>query len=194
VDFPNNIVVYRAPIVWENHSAPYGLDDDYTMNLHSTGAELYDTQASDGRIHVEFVSDEPIDHFTDDDWGATNQWWRGLRDRVDNHENRDVRCFMRSSIDPDLTCPQPDDSGLDGEEPNAFDPLTVVVGVPSVDCADHPSGNTAEIHPAYAVAVRIQQDPIKPEQWAFFYPASGDNGGCGTHVYGRCDTTFQLPL
>src|SRR5437762_1793648 len=83
VDFPNNIVVYRAPIVWENHSAPYGLDDDYTMNLHSTGAELYDTQASDGRIHVEFDSDETIDHFTDDDWGAANQWWRGLRDRVD---------------------------------------------------------------------------------------------------------------
>jgi hypothetical protein len=44
------------------------------------------------------------------------------------------------------------------------------------------------------VAVRIQQDPSKPEQWAFFYRDSGDNGGCGTNVYGRCGETFQLPL
>jgi hypothetical protein len=77
------------------------------------------------------------------------------------------------------------------------DPMAVVVGVPSMDCGDHPKENTAEIHPAYAVAIRIQestQDNPQPEQWAFFYRDSGDNGACGSSVYRRCGTTFQLPL
>jgi hypothetical protein len=201
IDFPNNVIVYRAPIAWEDHSPAYGFDDDYTMDLHSPGGELYDTQAADGRIHVEYDSDETIDHFTDDDWGAANKWWRDLRYQVDHsagdddQQNQNVRCYMRAFIDPTLTCPQPDKVEPDGTAvPNRYDPTAVVVGVPSIDCADHPNGNTAEIHPALAVAVRIQQDPTKPEKWAFFYRRRGDNGGCGTNVYGRCDTTFQLPL
>ncbi len=194
IDFPNNVSVYRAPIVWETKSDE-GLDDDYTMNLHSPGGELYDTQHADARVHVEFDSDETIDHFTKEhNFGTANKWWNDLRTIVDSRDDaqRDinVRCYMRSFVNPgNPPCPLPD-----GVEPGGHDPMTVVVGVPSIDCADHPDANTAEIHPAYAVAIRIQEDPNQPEQWTFFYRNSGDNGGCGSKTYGRCGTTFKLPL
>ena len=191
IDFVNNVIVYRAPVVWAT-KGDEGLDDDYTMNLHSPGGELYDKH-SDPRVHLEFDPHETIDHFTSASFGAANEWWRQLRMVVDSGDDeqrdRDVRCFMRSFVNPGLTCPQPD-----GVEPSGHDPLAVVVGVPSIDCADHPEANTAEIHPAYAVAIRIREDPSKPEQWAFFYRRRGNNGGCGSRTYGRCATTFQLPL
>ena len=194
IDFANNVSVYRARIVWETKSDE-GLDDDYTMNLHSPGGELYDTQHADARVHVEFDSDETIDHFTKEhDFGTANKWWSDLRSIVDSRDDaqRDlnVKCYMRSFVNPgNPPCPLPD-----GVEPAGHDPLAVIVGVPSIDCADHPEANTSEIHPAYAVAIRIQEDPNQPEQWAFFYRNSGDNGGCGSKTYGRCGTTFQLPL
>ena len=200
IDFPNNVSVYRAPIEWETKSDE-GLDDDYDLNLHSPGGELYDTQHADARVHVEFDSDETIDHFTKEhDFGTANKWWSDLRSVVDSRDDAqrdlDVRCFMRSFVNPQAVvggaCPLPD-----GVEPGGHDPMTVVVGVPGIDCADHPDANTVEIHPAYAVAIRIQestQDNPQPEQWAFFYRNSGNNGGCGSKTYGRCGTTFQLPL
>ena len=212
IDFPNNVSVYRAPIVWENHSDE-GLDDDYTMNLHSPGHELYDTdtefeyQGDHGRVHVEFDSDESVDHFTDQcdslvppaggahDWGMANKFWRDLRCHVDQspgddeQTDRDIRCFLKQFVNPTLTCPQPN-----GVEPVGHDPVAVVVGVPSLDCADNPHSGTDEIHPADAVAIRIQENPSQPEQWAFFYRRQGDNGACGTKIYGRCGTTFKLPL
>jgi hypothetical protein len=216
IDFVNNVIVYRAPILWENHSDE-GLDDDYTMNLFSPGHELED-QGGGQRVHVEFDSDETIDHFipnfdsskcfnngsttpnppAGDSFGAANLWWRKLRCLVDQspgddeQTDRDIRCFMKSLVNPTLTCPQPDN--VDPSGPN---PMAVVVGIPSLDCADHPKGDTVEIHPAYAVAIRIQestQDHQQPEQWAFFYRDSGDNGACGSSTYRRCGTTFQLPL
>jgi hypothetical protein len=215
IDFVNNVSVYRAPIVWENHSDE---DDDYTLNQHSPGGELYDKQTSDARVHVEFDSEETIDQFTEKDtavgsFGAANQWWTQLRDTVDNSPGSDdqkdinVRCFMQKFVNPSLTTQICDQLPLSspGIEPTCpdrpdgkcKDPMAVVVGVPSMDCGDHPKENTAEIHPAYAVAIRIQestQDHPQPEQWAFFYRESGDNGACGSSVYRRCGTTFQLPL
>ena len=212
IDFPNNVSVYRAPIAWENHSDE-GLDDDYTMNLHSPGHELYDTntefeyQGDHGRVHVEYDSDESIDHFTDEcdsivppvggdhDWGIANQFWRDLRCHVDqspgndDQTDRDIRCFLKHFVNPNLTCPQPD-----GVEPVGPDVTAVVVGVPSLDCADNPHSGTDEIHPADAVALRLQEDPNSPEEWAFFYRRRGDNGACGTKIYGRCSSTYQLPL
>jgi len=190
IDFANNVSVYRAPIAWETKSDE-GLDDDYDMNLHSPGGELYDTQHADARVHVEFDSDETIDHFTGGghDFGTANKWWSDLRTVVDRGNDQDVQTFMRSFVNP----------------PGDHDPMAVVVGVPGIDCADHPDANTVELHPAYAVAIRIQERcPLsaglddcpnpQPEQWTFFYRNSGNNGGCGSKTYGRCGTTFQLPL
>jgi hypothetical protein len=190
IDFPNNVSVYRGTIVWDGKGGFQ--DDDYTMNVHSSGGELYDTQASDARVHIEFDSDESIDHFTskpgttEHDFGAANSWWQNLRNIVDTDNDGNVRSYMRSFVGP--ACPQPV-----AVQP-CHDPMAVVVGVPSLDCADHPDGNTAEIHPAYAVAIRIQENPNQPELWTFFYRTNGNNGGCGSKTYGPCRTTFKLPL
>ena len=81
IDFPNNVIVYRGQIYWEDWTPPLGGDDDYTMDLLSPGHELYDTDTefayhekctdeTHGRVHVEFNSEDSINHFTNDDWGA----------------------------------------------------------------------------------------------------------------------------
>jgi hypothetical protein len=203
IDFPNNVIVYRAPIVWENHSTPDpaipGGDDDYTWNMHSPGSELYDTLHSDARVHVEHNSGESIDRFTSEEvhenpFGTASLWWTQLRKEIDNNDNDAVQCWLRHFVNPSLDC----------TDPRGHDPMAVVVGVPSLDCGDHPdAANDAEIHPAYALAIRIQErcpnsvtdcDNPQPEQWAFFYRRQGDNGFCGNTNYSRCGTTYQLPL
>src|SRR5262249_15354750 len=115
IDFPNNVRVYRAPIQWEDHANPPLGDDDYTMNMHSPGHELYDVDDENGRVHTEFDSTEDIDHSTERNtavgsFGLANEWWTQLRDTVDNaggddysQDDRDkkARCFVEKLVNPD---------------------------------------------------------------------------------------------
>lgn len=250
IDFANNVSIYRAPIMWEDHSSAFfGFDDDYTWDMHSPGGELYDVRppciggkcaggiedcSSDsdcmGRVHVEFDSDEATDHFSDSDvddnpFGTASLWWTLLHDKVDARDtclpgfscdddkiNGSVCCWLRQQVSPGLDCNDSSNSGtchaLSGTAPSGIpihDPLGVVVGVPSIDCGDHPRGHTSEIHPDYAMAIRIQETcasrdasglctQTRPEKWAFFYRNKGNNGGCGNTEYSSCRSTFQLPL
>ena len=213
IDFPNNVIVYRAPTRWEDFSDFWDnpIDDDYTWDMESLGHELFDTDTefeyhhgcpdvTHGRIHIEFSSDETVDHFTDDDWGAANQFWRALRCEADtsfcdigpSDRTSATRCFVKSFVNPGLTCPTNEDVDADC---SLHDPMTVVVGVPSLDCADDAYQGTDEIHPVLAMAIRIQEDPSQgPEKWAFFYRQNGDTGPCGSNSYSRCLSTFKLPL
>jgi len=199
IDFPNNIVVYRAPIMWEDHSAPIFNDDDYTWDLHSPGGELYDTAHADARVHVEHAAFESIDHFSsgdlgDNPFGAASLWWTQFHHEVDNHDDDEVCCWLRQRVNPTLDCSDASDPATKCFDPGAHDPTAVVVGAPSIDCADHPNGaNDSEIHPANAIAIRIQEYP-DPEKWAFFYRREGNNGFCGSKAYFRCDGTYRLPL
>ncbi len=213
IDFPNNVIVYRAPTRFEEFSDFWDnpIDDDYTWDMESPGHELFDTDkefdyhagCSDethGRIHVEFSSDQSIDHFTDDDWGAANAWWRGLRQAADSSDSPNPpRCYVKSSVNPGVPCP----SGDPDADCSLHDPMAVVVGVPSLDCADDPYHGTDEIHPVLAMAIRIQErcpnsatdcDNPQPEKWAFFYRQHGDTGPCGSANYSRCLSNFKLPL
>ena len=209
IDFPNNVIVYRAPTRFEEFSDFWDnpIDDDYTWDMESPGHELFDAEAPEfayhtgcadethGRIHIEFSSDETIDRFTGDDWGAANQWWRGLRHAADSSDSpAPPRCYVKSSVNTGpngLTCPTDEDVDATCRW---HDPLAVVVGVPSLDCADDPYHGTDEIHPVLAMAIRIQEDPGKPEQWAFFYRQNGGTGPCGDNHYSRCLSMFKLPL
>ncbi len=199
IDFPNNVVVYRAPIVWEDHSAPVFNDDDYTWDLHSAGGELYDTLHADARVHVEHAAFESIDHFAGDEiennpFGNASLFWTELRHEVDNHDDDTVCCWLRQFVNKNLDCSDPNEPMTHCFDPGAHDPMSVVVGVPSIDCADHPDGtNDSEIHPAHAMAIRIQEYPL-PEKWAFFYRRIGNNGFCGSKAYSRCDSAYKLPL
>lgn len=136
-----------------------------------------------------------------DSLGLANLWWRKLRCLVDqspgndDQTDNDIRCFMKQIATPSLECPLANHANPNDLNPPLPDPMGVVVGAPSIDCADNPHAGTDELHPAYAMAIRIQTaTPNQPEQWAFFYRRHGDNGGCGTKIYGRCGTSFKLPL
>jgi hypothetical protein len=94
IDFPNNVIVYRAPIRWEEFS-DNAIDHDYTMDTNSVGHELHDTDTqfiyhrgcpdeNYGRVHTEFDRYESVNHFTSQDWGAANLWWRKLRSVTDH--------------------------------------------------------------------------------------------------------------
>jgi hypothetical protein len=67
-----------GPLYFEDHASSWGGDDDYSMNLHVANARgsLIGNKAG-GFIHLEFDSDETIDHF-----GTT--WWNQLHQNVDN--------------------------------------------------------------------------------------------------------------
>src|SRR6185369_4514448 len=66
-----------------------------------------------------------------------------------------TRCFIKSSVNPGLTCGPPSDSDVNGDC-NLHDPTAVVVGVPSLDCGDDVYQGTDEIHPVLGMALRIQ--------------------------------------
>ena len=217
IDFPNNVIVYRAPTRWEEFS-DNAIDHDYTWDTNSPGHELHDTDntftyhpgcvdENHGRVHTEFDRFESVNHFTNHDWGPANAWWRELRcvadkdfctlgisgqNQTDASRTNDTRCFVKSSVNPLLTCPAGED--VDGDC-DLHDPMAVTVGVPSLDCADDAYQGTDEIHPVLGMAIRIHEDPTTgPEQWAFFYRQNGGTGPCGGTNYSRCLSTFQLPL
>jgi hypothetical protein len=224
IDFPNNVIVYRAPTRWEDFSDFWDnpIDDDWTWDMESPGSELYDTDtefeyhhgcstASHGRIHIEFSSAQVTDNFTDDDWGPANQFWRVLRCEADSNfcnigpsdRTSATRCFVKSLVNPTLTCPASEDVDNDC---SLHDPMAVVVGVPSLDCADDAYQGTDEIHPVLAMAIRIKEPTLQdlqnpqnlqnpqPEKWAFFYRQHGDTGPCGGANYSRCLSNFKLPI
>jgi hypothetical protein len=209
IDFPNNVSVYRAPTRWEAFSDNF-IDDDYTWDMESVGHEMYDTDTefpyhancpdeTHGRVHIEFSSAESVHNFTDEDWGPANQFWRTLRciaepdfcqisnDQGDNNAN----CYVKSFVNPNLTCPT---SANVDQDCTLHDVMAVVAGVPSIDCSDDAYQGTDEIHPVLGMALRIQEDPSKPEQWTFFYRQTGNTGPCGDTSYSRCLSTFKLPL
>lgn len=222
IDFPNNVIVYRAPIRWEDTMSGQFtsiIDDDWTWDMESQRHELFDTDGpgylyhsgcsdeTHGRIHVEFSSGEVTDNFTDDDWGPANHFWRVMRCKVDSDfaEDSDFcnggaagdnigSCYLKSLVNPELTCPP---SETVDDNCNWHDNMAVVVGVPSIDCADNPYQGTDEIHPILAMAIQIQestpQNP-QPEKWAFFYRQHGSTGPCGGANYSRCLSNFKLPL
>jgi hypothetical protein len=242
IDYPNNVIVYRAPTRWEEFSNN-AIDHDYTMDTASPGHELHDTDTqftyhqscsdeNHGRVHVEFDRYESVDHFTMADWGAANLWWRKLRSVTDGlccicaanpavcaflgeplcaadadacvigNSTKDrtnaTRCFLKSFVNKDadgndLSCAPPADTDVDGDC-KLHDPMVVTVGVPSLDCADDAYQGTDEIHPVLGMAIRIQEDPSKAEQWTFFYRQTGGTGPCGGQSYSRCLSTFHLPL
>jgi hypothetical protein len=217
IDFPNNGIVYRAPIRWEDTMSGQFtsiIDDDWTWDMESQGHELYDTDteyayhqaegcqdATHGRIHVEFSSGEVTDNFTDDDWGPANQFWRVMRCAVDSSfcqigptGDNIGSCYLKSLVNPELTCPP---SETVDDDCKWHDNMAVVVGVPSIDCADDPYQGTDEIHPILAMAIQTQENTPEnpqPEKWAFFYRQHGDTGPCGNETYSRCLSEFKLPL
>lgn len=74
---------YSGHVFWNSHSAP-GADDDYNIDLHrddhaglTAGAERSSSLGDAPVLHMEFDSDETIDHFH-------TSWWKAFHQAVDN--------------------------------------------------------------------------------------------------------------
>src|SRR5437773_2109261 len=98
--------------------------------IHSSSARASRTQTRINgiRLHIEFQAAETINHFGDpnNSFGAINQFWIDLHKEVDNNVNHDdvIIAWLKNFVGGD------------------HDPMAVVVGVPSIDCCDHPHLNT----------------------------------------------------
>jgi hypothetical protein len=69
---------YRGRLYWESHSCSWGCDDDYSLNLYTEGRGSLQGNGR-GEIHIEFDSDETIDHFR-------TSWWSGFHEAVDESD------------------------------------------------------------------------------------------------------------
>ncbi len=72
---------YEGKLEWFEHSGQ-GSDDDYSLDLHTLNLDGVTGDNNGGNaIHIEFDSDETIDHFDD------NFWWHSFHDAVDSSDS-----------------------------------------------------------------------------------------------------------
>jgi hypothetical protein len=132
--------VYTGPIYWEDKSLN-SQDDDYNLNLFpQDGAGSAATDG--GRIHIEFDSEETVDHFS-------SPWWQEFHAAVDDSDTKAQAM-------------------IDGK-------YAIVIGVMGLDFVHGPGG--AELHPAFAMAVHVKDDP-NDDEWAVFARNWGNEGFC----------------
>lgn len=149
---------YEGKLEWFEHSSP-GSDDDYSLDLHPFNRDGV-TAANNGgdAIHIEFDSDETIDHFD------SSLWWHGFHDVVDQSEIAAAPPRVREGPH----------SLIDGD-------LAEVTGMVGIDAAHTPA---AELHPVYAIAIQTDRKAALrggTDKWAIFARNWGDEGYCSSH-------------
>ncbi len=129
----------------------HGFDDDYTFNMHPAKGEFADYNP---RIHFEQDESETFEPITRGNLPGVAFW-------------NDFYAAVHES----------DQKGKDKiRESLGTAPLAVVVGVPGLDCWHD---GHVELHPAFAVALRVS---LAPETWTFYYRNFGKTGMCGSEV------------
>jgi hypothetical protein len=145
-----------------------GTDDDYNFDLYPAGGAGL-TSTRDN-IEVEFDSDETIDHFN-------TPWWNTLHHAVDNSSDSAVNNTLFKEPDGSL---------------GRYAIVTGLIGLEMCHAGD------TELHPAWAVAIRVKDDDPSDEVWAMFIRRSGDEGFCSGNQHYITDLpnntyTFRLP-
>jgi hypothetical protein len=175
-------VTYFGRLTWESHSLE-SQDDDYNFNLlpwiSSTARVPWITSADNQLtgLHIEFSSDDTIDHFH-------TPWWSSFHSAVDDDDSRSI----------DNPFGEPRREMVSGESKAlqmVQGKFAIVTGLMGLDCA-HSCG--AEIHPVWAMAIHVQDDP-DDDLWAFFAINWGNEGYCGDHLEDLITQsfTFRLP-
>ena len=172
---------YVGRLTWESHSLE-SQDDDYNFGLlplipQSPTPWITASDDAVAGLHLEFSSDETIDHFN-------TPWWKSFHDAVDSDDSR--------SIDNPLGQPRRElVSGTSHALAMIQGNYAIVSGLVGLDCA-HSCG--AEIHPLWALAIHVKDDP-KDDTWAFFARNGGNEGYCGskTELLNTTSFTFRLP-
>ena len=152
---------------------------------------------------IEFDSDETIDHFH-------TPWWKAFHQAVDlNTSASDFisRVEADPSVleDPAELARWQDQQTLQQQlnqvyamigdsRPGGKGKFAIVTGLLGLD-TEH-AGAQAELHPAYAVAIRVNDDP-SDETWAIFVRNWGNEGYCSSlpHPvdFPNNQYTFHLP-
>src|SRR6266545_7237667 len=171
---------FMGRIYWEGHSLE-SQDDDYNFNLLPllSPINVAWTTATDSAagLHLEFSSDDTIDHFH-------TPWWSKFHAAVDDDDSRSLdnpfgeprRVMVR---------------GKSEAQKMIYGRYAIVSGLMGLDCA-HSCG--AEVHPVWALAIQVQDDPAD-EIWAFFFTNWGNEGYCskGQERIDLQRFTFRLP-
>ncbi|PYK98766.1 MAG: hypothetical protein DME32_13745 [Verrucomicrobia bacterium] len=173
---------YMGRLTWESHSLE-SQDDDYNFNLlpwiPSTALVPWITSTDNQLtgLHIEFSSDETIDHFH-------TPWWSSFHSAVDDDDSRSI---ANPFGEPRREMVWGERKALQMVQGN----FAIVTGLMGVDCA-HSCG--AEIHPVWAMAIHVQDDP-DDDRWAFFARNWGNEGYCASklEVLNTQSFTFRLP-
>ncbi|MDQ2855816.1 MAG: hypothetical protein M3R68_05770 [Acidobacteriota bacterium] len=167
---------YVGRLTWEAHSHPcdtwsglssLSCDDDYNFNLYTPNNAGL-TTARDS-IECEFDSDETIDHFD-------TPWWNSFHNAVDN------------SVD-DL---QINESFF--KERGELGRYAIVTGLLGLEMIH---GGSPELHPIWAMAIRVKDDDPADEVWAIFIRRWGNEGFCSAdqhYLQALPDNTYTFLL
>jgi len=164
---------YEGTVFWNDKSCDV-CDDDYNFRLvrqddaGMTTQNKVKAEAMRKSMKLEFSSDETIDHFD-------TPWWNAFHQAVDKDGFSSANAMV---------------VGPDGK-PGAF---AIVTGLLSLDC---PHTCASELHPVWAMAIRVKNDP-SDETWAIFVRRFGDEGFCSDEQHYlddlQADTyRFRLP-
>lgn len=153
----------------------HGFDDDYTLSLQTDGSPAVLGSRTD--LHVEFDSDETIDHFE-------TPWWRLFHCAVDYG---DYTADQRKQV-PARCLPAVGRSG----KGLLHHKQAILSGLFGVDC-EH-GGCKSELHPVFALAAHVVNDPAD-DVWAMFVRNAGNEGFCSSQIWqdGFTTYTFRLP-
>lgn len=127
------------------------LDDDYSFNMFPVHGEFADYNP---RVHFEQDEEETFEPITRGRLPGV-AFWNGFFNAVRDSDQKG-RAKIREKL--------------------GTAPLGVVVGVPGLDCWHD---GHVELHPAFAVALRVS---LAPETWAFYYRNFGKTGLCGSET------------
>jgi hypothetical protein len=122
-------------------------------------------------LEVEFDSEETVDNFS-------TTWWSSFHNAVDNAGAQAVLGGGGPSVDcysgDTSTCAK-----LATLENMINGKFAIVTGLFGLDCAHDCK---PELHPVFAMAIRIQDDP-SDEVWEIFARRSGDEGFCSSQIH-----------
>ncbi len=164
---------YEGTVYWNDKSCDV-CDDDYNFRLvrnddaGMTTENKVKQDAMRKSMKLEFSSDETIDHFH-------TPWWDAFHRAVDKDDFSSANGMI---------------TGANGTA-GAF---AIVTGLLSLDC---PHSCASELHPVWAMAIRVKSDP-SDETWAIFVRRFGDEGFCSDEQHYLDDLqndtySFRLP-
>jgi hypothetical protein len=185
--FPGHVNWFPVTVEGFGGWITLGDDDDYTFSYTRDDGSCPLCVNDRDFIHVEFDSDETVDHFSSTEWNQLHQ-------AVDNFMSAagTVKyCETRGGCPPSQLQEAQHQVDI---LPKFFQGHTILTGMFGLD-GEH--GLKSELHPLFAVALRRDKidNSQNDEGWLMFVRNQGDEGFCSSHIWGLGleDYTFRLP-